>query len=362
MLAALIAVVAIAAIAFTVTAYRRDWSWTGLPADPGDGSPVNPPRTAKTLWDWLQLLVVPLVLALAAFALNAAQADRDRRQEDRRAAQQRVFDQRRAEREQANAQDRAREDTLRTYLRQMSQLITDSGLAAPRHPADPDTKALARTLTLVALRRLDGPRKGVLVQFLAEAGLIMQTVPWYRTSRGWRAGAISRSQPRVSLVGADLRGAVMPIHLGSEFVSGPRGTGLRSRAAAFEDADLRAADFRGRDLTGVSFRRADLRGARFDRASLSGTLFEAACLSGATFIAAREEPSLDSGADFSGAAGRGVDFTDAVLDNALVWAQLVDVKLTGASTTGVRWPLGWTSTGLQRPFDARARAVCFIDK
>jgi hypothetical protein len=84
MLAALIAVLAIAAaVAFIALAYRRDWGWTGLPADPGDGSPTHPPRPAKTLWDWLQLLIVPLVLALGAFALNAAQSDRDREQEDR---------------------------------------------------------------------------------------------------------------------------------------------------------------------------------------------------------------------------------------------------------------------------------------
>ena len=90
MLAALIAVVAIAAIAFTVIAYRRDWRWTGLPADPGDGSPAIPPRPAKTLWDWMGLLVVPLVLALAA-RVNATQSERDRRQEERRAEHERAL-------------------------------------------------------------------------------------------------------------------------------------------------------------------------------------------------------------------------------------------------------------------------------
>jgi hypothetical protein len=81
MLVVVVGVLVVAAIvAFVVMAYRRDWRWTGLPADPGDGTPARPPRPGKTLWDLLQLLIVPLMLAAAAFALNAAQDSRDRKQ------------------------------------------------------------------------------------------------------------------------------------------------------------------------------------------------------------------------------------------------------------------------------------------
>ena len=165
-----VGVLVLSVAVFTVLAYRRGWRWTGLPADAGDGSDAHPPRPAKTLWDWLQLLVVPLVLALAAFALNAAQSDRDRRQEERRALQQRLLEDRRSARDRATAEDRARED-LGTYIRQMSDLITRHGVLWARSQADANTRALARTLTLVALRRLDGPRKGLVMQFLLEEGL-----------------------------------------------------------------------------------------------------------------------------------------------------------------------------------------------
>jgi hypothetical protein len=107
-------------------------------------------------------LIVPLVLALAALVLNAAQVARDRKQEERRAAQERKVEERRAARDRASAEDRAREETLATYLRQMSDLMTRGGRAT----------ADAQTLTLVALRRLDGARKGLVVQFLHEAELI----------------------------------------------------------------------------------------------------------------------------------------------------------------------------------------------
>jgi hypothetical protein len=348
MLAALIAVLAIAAVAaFTVIAYRRGWRWTGLPADPGDGSPAIPPRPAKTLWDWLQLLVVPLVLALAAFALNAAQSDRDQRQEERR-----------AQRERAAAEDRAREDTLRTYIQQMSDLITRYGVRGP-YDRGADTSTLARTLTLVALRRLDGKRKGIVVQFLLEERLIIFTFGWRSTRRGV-APAYDVPEPKVSLQGADLRGAVMPKDLTT--IEG----GGRSGAAALESADLQEADFRGGDLTGVSFWKANLRGAHFDGASLNGAEFPGACLSGATFVGLRKVRSNLAGPDFRGAAGRGIDFSNASLDGALFTnTTLTNVKLTGASTKGVRWPRGWTSTGLRagdaqsrRVSDALARRVC----
>jgi len=61
----------LAAVAFIVAAYRRRWAWTGfVTARTADERSA---RTSKSLWDWLQLLIVPLALALAAFALNAAQ-------------------------------------------------------------------------------------------------------------------------------------------------------------------------------------------------------------------------------------------------------------------------------------------------
>jgi hypothetical protein len=141
---ALIGVLAVGA--FVVVAYRRRWRWAGLAADAGDGTPTAPARPAKTLWDWLQLLIIPLVLALAAFALNAMQAAREAKREDRRAARERKL-----------AADRAREDTLRVYLQQMSDLITQHGLRR----AQGGTPTLARTLTLIALRRLDSERKGL---------------------------------------------------------------------------------------------------------------------------------------------------------------------------------------------------------
>ena len=199
----------------------------------------------KTLWDWLQLLIVPLVLALAAFALNAAQADRDRAQDARQAAQERLA-----------AEDGAREDTLRGYLQQVSDLITHEGLAS--RGADREVRTLARTLTLTTLRRLDGERKTLVVRFLLEAGLINQTSVWTKTADG--LVPFPTRGPQIPLAGADVRGIVMTGLLPRS--SGPNARGrFEMTTASFRAADLRGADFRAMNLVGAEFDEADLRGA-----------------------------------------------------------------------------------------------------
>ncbi|MEA2188308.1 MAG: hypothetical protein QOK16_3319 [Solirubrobacteraceae bacterium] len=144
---ALLAAVIVAIAVFVVLAYRRRWQWTGLPAASAASSGAEA-RPAKTLWDWLQLLGIPVVLAALAFSLNEAQSGRDQRREDQRAARQRT-----------TAADAERENTLRTYLAQMADLMLNSRLL--RSEPGGDVGIVARTATLTAVRRLDGPRKGL---------------------------------------------------------------------------------------------------------------------------------------------------------------------------------------------------------
>jgi hypothetical protein len=283
----------------------------------------------KTLWDWLQLLIVPLVLALAAFALNAAQADRDRQQDARQAAQERVV-----------AEDRAREDALRGYLQQISDLITDHGLAS--RGAGQDVRVLASTLTTTTLRRLDRERKGALLRFLVAGDLINSTTTWIDTRDG-AFGNVIRG-PRISLAGADLRGVVVPRFLRRS--SGPNGRGrYETVAATFSGADLRDADFRETNLEGVSLQSADLRGADFTDAGLSRTVLSFSCLSGARFARAR----IGEESDFRYAKGRGIDFSGARLNRVdFGQAAFADAELEGAKTRGVRLP----------PRDGAQRADC----
>jgi hypothetical protein len=141
-----------------VLGYRLQWRWTGLTELRSTEVPGTVVQPSKTLWDWLQLLVIPGVLALAAIALNNAQSGREQGREDRRAAHQRRI-----------TLDARRDEALNAYLAQMSDLMLRRKLTV--RPSE-QVVLLARTLTLAALRRLDGGRRGQVIRFLYEAPLI----------------------------------------------------------------------------------------------------------------------------------------------------------------------------------------------
>src|SRR5215218_354944 len=122
----------------------RAWDWTGF----GD----------KTAWDWMQLLIVPVMLAVGALLFNLSLNSRQLETEERRAAAQ------------IEAEDqRAQEERLQTYLEQMGTLLIDEGLLDSEE--DDEARYLARARTLAVLRRADDSQKRSVVEFLAESGL-----------------------------------------------------------------------------------------------------------------------------------------------------------------------------------------------
>ena len=100
-------------------------------------------------------------------------------------------------RQQRAALDTRREEALRGYLRQMSELMLDRGLLGSK--PDADVREVARTITLTTVRRLDSQRKGSVVIFLTEARLLHSEKP----------GSEPTDYPKgvVDLYGADLHSA-----------------------------------------------------------------------------------------------------------------------------------------------------------
>jgi hypothetical protein len=82
----------------------------------------------KTLWDWLQLLVVPAALAVIGFLFSMQQDARQQLIEDHRAQQARRIENRRAEAERELAALRTEQATLQAYLDQMTMLLLDRNL------------------------------------------------------------------------------------------------------------------------------------------------------------------------------------------------------------------------------------------
>jgi hypothetical protein len=58
--------------------------WTGVGERRWKTAPDEDVQPGKTLWDWLQLLIVPAILIGVTFAWSASQTRSDNKREDRR--------------------------------------------------------------------------------------------------------------------------------------------------------------------------------------------------------------------------------------------------------------------------------------
>ena len=218
----------------------------------------------KTVWDWLQLLgvlAIPVVIAVGGWMFSAQQSAHQNKLEDQRAKNERQI-------EEQRAQDAA----LQAYLDQMSQLMLGGNLRDSEEDSEVRTLARARTRTVLA--RLDGQRKGRVVQFLYEASLIVREHPVVSLSEVRLRGA---DLSHLDLSGADLSGAdLSSADLNDADLSGAnlRETYL-NRANLSEtdciDADLSGADLSDADLSGAFLRDANLRETYLVETDLSDT-------------------------------------------------------------------------------------------
>ena len=127
-------------------------------------------QPGRALWDWLQLLIIPLVLAVGALLFNLASTRTEQKiAEDSRAQDLKIAeDNRKTDLEIANT--RQQETMLASYLAQMTDLLVSKHLRQSGPEAE--VRDIARTQTLTTLRQLDGNRKGLVLQFLYEAGML----------------------------------------------------------------------------------------------------------------------------------------------------------------------------------------------
>ena len=219
------ATVVVAAVVVLIRVGQH-YQWTGFGESVQPKSDNQEIQPRKTLWDWLQLFIVPL--ALAAIGLwFAAQQD----------ANQQEIEEKRAKSDRHIEEQRAQDAALQAYLDQMSQLMLGGNLRDSEEDSEVRTLARARTRTVLA--RLDGQRKGRVVQFLYEASLIV------------------REHPVVSLSDVRLRGADLS-HLD---LSGADLSGADLSSADLNDADLSGANLRETYLVETDLSDTDLSGA-----------------------------------------------------------------------------------------------------
>ena len=227
-------------------------------------------QPGRTLWDWVQLLIIPFVIGAGAIWFNMQQSQTSLQ-----------VSQAQHKSDQMIAVDQQRATTLQMYIDNIQDLLLNHNLLKSK-PTD-NVAILARARTLTALEGLDPHRKGVLLKFLYEARLI----GFYDPVSG------KNSDPILGLSDADLSGA----DLGATY---PRPPGLCDNKDCFEvhlsGAYLFGADLSYANLSGANLSGADLLKSNLFVANLSGT-----DLSGADLFNARLFRANLSGANLSGA-------------------------------------------------------------
>ena len=180
-------------------------TWTGF----GESTKKDDIVAAKTLWDWLDLLIIPAVIAIIGWSYNKADKTKTRRSEE----------------------EKAQNETLNLFIQKLTILVTEKNLL---NDTSGQIKAIARTTINLSFNCLNGERKGQALQFLYESNLI-------------------DNQPIINLVGSNLRNIVL-----DEIV--------------LSKSEIRGAYFNNASLLDTNLNEANLIGCDFTKANLSGSL------------------------------------------------------------------------------------------
>jgi uncharacterized protein YjbI with pentapeptide repeats len=314
-------------VLFAFVVWRRGWDWTGFKQYTTKtitvGHTITEIHPSKTLWDVLELAIIPVVLVGVAYALNQAQRKSDLVVEEHR-EQKTVLQ---------NYLDRMTElmlehrlgklkpgHEIERYLDEMKRLVLEGELDQAKDTSlrdelwsglDNKVRTIARTLTLTTLQRLNGERKGILLRFLYEADLILVKGNTLAPPLVLRGADLTRADlSKAFLIEADLTG----VNLGKAILtetclSGSILTDANLTGAKLRRAYLRRADLAFAKLSRACLNKADLYGANLQKSSLGWANLRDADLRDADL----------RGADLRRAKLRGANLEGVVYDNRTVW-------------------------------------------
>jgi uncharacterized protein YjbI with pentapeptide repeats len=227
----------------------------------------------KTFWDWLDLLIVPFVLASAAYLLNYSQKKT----------------------EQTIADNNLQENELQIYFDKIAEYLLEKNL---RDCAlDSDTRLIARANTLRIFRRLGKERKRNLLIFLWELNLISPNQ--------------ENELPTISLAGVNLEDVnLSQMDLTGINLSGANLSGANLKGALLVDTDLDEANLQHSNLSEAKLKRASLNLANLSHCNLKGSNLDSADLFNAKLYASDIRQATFFNADLSKA-----DLSRALIDN-----------------------------------------------
>ena len=269
---------------FWLSTHKQTLDWNGF------GGTVFASLQAKSFWDWMDLLLLPLILAGGALLLTRSRRQMERRRSEENASVEREI-----------ASDHQREDAVQAYFDRMADLLLKEKLSkfSPE-----EVKTVARSRTLTVLRGLDPRRKGRVLMFLKDSGLIDR-------------------EAVIDLCGADLSGISATFaNLGRVNISEANLSGANLQGTNLSKSYLAVTNLQGADLTG-----ANLAGADLFESNLSGADLSHAKLNGANL----------NGADLRGCKLNEANLSDADLSGVnLSVGDLIRANLRGAKLEGAR--------------------------
>lgn len=229
--------------------------WTGF------GERVKDPniQPAKTLFDWLKLLIIPLSLVLLGWSYKEAEKSKAKNSEE----------------------ERSRNETLNSFFNVITDLLQNHNLA---NSPSIQTRAMAKARINMTLSQLDGARKGQVLQFLYESDLI-------------------DISPKLRLLGANFNDSILDqIVLGDSEI----------RGAYFKNASIKNANLNKIILNSSILEKANLSGSQVDNADFGYTNLKKCKLKNMDLTKVNFE-----GADLTNANLRGSTISQSQLDSII---------------------------------------------
>jgi uncharacterized protein YjbI with pentapeptide repeats len=213
---------------------------------------------AKSLWDWLDLLIIPLTLLIGGYFLN---------RQERLREQKLIESNQRVERELAL--DKQREANLQSYLDRITELMLTHDL---REKEKKEAQHVARVRTLTILLALDGNRQRLVLHFLKEAELLGD----YKASTP--ISALLDLQ-EIDLSNAELR----ELNLPGVFLVKANFSGANLHNATFSYSWLTETNFQNADLSNASLTKTNIFNCDFTHANLQNANLQSAWAKKAVF-------------------------------------------------------------------------------
>lgn len=295
--------------------YAENWKWVGVSGYQDENEML---QQGKTFWDWMELLLIPIFLLLGAASLNSSERKN----------------------EQKLADDQRREQIIQNVRKELTDLILREGLK--RRVAQNDLYVVARTIILTAIHSLqdDGRRKGILIGFISEMGLI-KNKPIDAPEDPIEHEA--KMLPVLGIGNLDLQHIEFKErYLDTVKLPSSNFSFGNLEGSSFRNVDFQDSTFHKANLKNTSFMFCNLKGTNFDKAkfSISLTTFEretifAQLIPKGTFLTANvvlEEGTIIVDTCLREAILSNLDLRGAVLTKSdLSYAELEGANLRGAT-------------------------------